>query len=67
MAEVILTAGTAAPARRRSRFLARVLRQPLGIAAFTVLLLLVLLVVFGPAFLPHSPTRTNPLETLRPP
>src|SRR5690606_26417220 len=25
------------------------------------------LVVFGPAFLPHSPTRTNPLQTLRPP
>ena len=67
MSEVILTAGTAAPVPRRSRFLARVQRQPLGIAAFTVLVLLVLLVVFGPAFLAHSPTRTNPLETLRPP
>lgn len=67
MSEVILTAGTAAPVPRRSRFLARVQRQPLGIAAFAVLVLLVLLVVFGPAFLAHSPTRTNPLETLRPP
>lgn len=67
MADAAVTARAAAPARRRNRFLARVRRQPLGIIAFTVLVLLVLLVVVGPAFLPHSPTRTNPLQTLKPP
>jgi peptide/nickel transport system permease protein len=67
VADAAVTARAAAPARRRNRFLARVRRQPLGIIAFTVLVLLVLLVVVGPAFLPHSPTRTNPLQTLKPP
>ncbi len=67
MSEVLITTGTAAPLRRRSRFFARVLRQPLGLIAFTVLVLMVLMVVVGPALLQHSPTRTSPLETLRPP
>ncbi|HLV11116.1 MAG TPA: ABC transporter permease [Trueperaceae bacterium] len=66
MAEVLVRTASA-PLPRRSRFLGRVLRQPLGLVAFTVLVLLVLLVVFGPAFLSHSPTRTNPLQTLQPP
>jgi len=67
VSEVVITAAASAAPRRRSRFLARALRQPLGLAALTVLVLLVLLVVVGPAFLPHSPTRTNPLRTLQPP
>ncbi len=66
MADVVVPSRPAAP-KRRGRVLAKALRQPLGLIAFTVLLLLVLLVVFGPAFLPHSPTRTAPLQTLQPP
>src|SRR5690625_5415930 len=53
--------------RDLGRFMRRVLRQPLGIAAAVLLLLLLALITFGPAFLEHSPTRTNPLATLQPP
>jgi peptide/nickel transport system permease protein len=52
---------------RRSRWLRRVRRQPLGIAAAFVLLVLVLLVTFGPMLVAWDPTRTNALQTLRPP
>lgn len=62
-----VTAAPKAAARKRNRFLARFLKQRLGVVAFVVLVLLVLLVVVGPAFLQHSPTRTNPLQTLKPP
>lgn len=51
----------------RNRLVRRALRQPLGIAALVVLLLLVALVTLGPAFLEHSPSRTNPLSTLQGP
>lgn len=56
------------PAQRvPSRTMRRILRQPLGIAAFVLLVLLVLLVTFGPLFVPHEPARTNPLSILQPP
>lgn len=64
----MIEAGAARPPRRvRSRTVRRILRQPLGIAAFVLLVLLVLLVTFGPAFVPHAPSRTNPLSILQPP
>lgn len=55
------------PKGSRNRLVRRALRQPLGIAALVVLLLLVALVTLGPAFLEHSPSRTNPLSTLQGP
>lgn len=55
------------PKGSRNRLVRRALRQPLGIAALVVLLLLVALVTLGPAFLQHSPSRTNPLSTLQGP
>lgn len=67
MAEVLNAGRPAAPLSRRRKFFAKALRQPLGLIALAVLVLMVLLVVFGPAFLPHSPTRTNPLQTLQAP
>lgn len=51
----------------RSRTVGRILRQPLGIAAFGLLLVLVLMVVVGPTLVPHEPSRTNPLSILQPP
>ncbi len=68
---MISTEKASLPAQESSRdlgrFMRRVLRQPLGIAAAVLLLLLLALITFGPAFLEHSPTRTNPLATLQPP
>lgn len=54
-------------ARRGSKLLRKALRRPLGLVAAAVLLLLIALVLFGPAFLEHSPSRTNPLITLQGP
>jgi peptide/nickel transport system permease protein len=54
-------------ARKRSRLLQKALRQPLGLLAAALLLLLVLAVTFGPQLIDHSPTRANPLNILKPP
>lgn len=54
-------------ARSQSRVLKRALRQPLGMAALVVLALLVALVAVGPAFLEHSPSRTDPRSMLQGP
>ena len=59
--------GTPTATKRRSRLLRKVLRQPLGIAALTLLLVLIVAVTFGPQFVPHSPTRANALNILQPP
>jgi len=53
--------------RRRSRFWRKVRRQPLGIAALVGIVLLALMVTVGPELYPHSPSRTAPLHTLKPP
>ncbi len=67
MAEVMIASSKPSGISRRKRFLAKVMRQPMGLIALAVLVLMVLLVVVGPSFLPHSPTRTSPLQTLQPP
>lgn len=51
----------------RSRLLRKILRQPVGIASAVGILLLVLLMIFGPGLYPHEPNRTAPLATLQPP
>lgn len=51
----------------RSRLWRKIARRPVGVAAFVVLVLMVLAVTFGPLLVPHSPTRTNALQTLKPP
>lgn len=51
----------------RSRFWRRVRREPIGIAAAVLLVLLVLLVLFGPPLYPHEPAETNPLDNLAAP
>jgi len=57
-----------APARpQRSRLWRKIARRPVGIAAFVVLVLMLLAVTFGPSLVPHSPTRTNALDILKPP
>jgi peptide/nickel transport system permease protein len=53
--------------RIRPRLLRRTLRQPLGLAALTVLLALLALVIVGPELYPHLPSRTNPLSILKAP
>lgn len=58
---------TAAPRPRRSRLWRKIARRPVGIAAFALLLLMLLAVTFGPSLVPHSPTRTNALNILQPP
>lgn len=52
---------------RRLRLLRKALRQPLGLIAAALLLLLVLAVTAGPQFVEHSPTRANPLNILKSP
>ena len=44
----------------------KIARRPVGIAAFALLLLMLLAVTFGPSLVPHSPTRTNALNILKP-
>lgn len=51
----------------RSRLWRKIARRPVGIAAFAILVLMILAVTFGPSFVPHSPTRTNALNILKPP
>jgi len=58
--------GYATP-QTRSRLLRKVTRRPLGMIAFSFLLVMVLAVVIVPRFVPHSPTRTNPRAILQPP
>ncbi|MEX2501190.1 MAG: ABC transporter permease [Trueperaceae bacterium] len=53
--------------RTRSRLWKRVARQPLGIAASFLLLILILMVAIGPELVPHEPSRTNPLNVLQAP
>lgn len=50
-----------------SRTWRRIRREPLGLAAFGVLVVLVLTVIVGPWLWPHSPTTTAPLTTLETP
>lgn len=50
-----------------SRVLRRIGRNPLGITAALVVLLLILLVSFGPPLYGRSPDATNPLASLAPP
>jgi peptide/nickel transport system permease protein len=45
----------------------RIRREPLGLGAFTVLVLLVLAVLAGPLAWPHEPNQANALATLEPP
>lgn len=69
MADPTTNVLTAKAQRRkaRSRFLNKVLRRPIGIAALIGVLLLIGLVVVGPELYPHSAQRTAPLNTLKPP
>ena len=60
-------ARTGAPRPQRSRLWRKIARRPVGIAAFALLLLMLLAVTFGPVLVPHSPTRTNALNILKPP
>ena len=53
--------------RRRSRLWRKAARQPLGLVALAVLLVLVAAVTIGPELVPHSPTRANALNILKPP
>jgi peptide/nickel transport system permease protein len=57
----------AAPRTQRSRLWRKIARRPVGIAAFVLLLAMLLAVTFGPSLVPHSPTRTNALNILEPP
>lgn len=68
MAEAVTSVPTYSNRKKaRSRFWRKVLRQPLGIAAFIGISMLLLLVVAGPELYPHSPHRTAPLATLKAP
>jgi peptide/nickel transport system permease protein len=58
--------GTARRARS-SRLWRKAARQPLGIASLGLIVLMIVAVTAGPRFVPHSPTRTNPLRILQPP
>ena len=60
-------ARTTSARRPRSRLWRKIARRPVGIAAFAILVLMILAVTFGPSFVPHSPTRTNALNILKPP
>ncbi len=62
------TSGRTPPAKGpRRRFWRRVRRQPLGVTAFVVLLLLVVTVALGPLLYRAEPNRTNPRATLSAP
>lgn len=60
-------ARTTAQRPQRSRLWRKIARRPVGIAAFVLLLLILLAVTFGPSLVPHSPTRANALNILKPP
>lgn len=53
--------------RRGGRTWRRIRREPLGLAAFAILVVLVLTVTVGPWLWPHGPATTSPLTTLEPP
>lgn len=57
----------AAPRSRGSRVLRRIRRNPLGITAAVVVLLLILMVSFGPPLYGQPPNATDPLASLAPP
>lgn len=59
-------ARTTAARPQRSRLWRKIARRPVGIAAFALLVLMILAVTFGPSLVPHSPTRTNALNILKP-
>lgn len=61
------TAETVVERRMRSRLVRKILRQPLGIMAFLLLVFMILAVAIGPALVTHSPSRTNPLQILQAP
>ncbi|CAN5783151.1 ABC transporter permease [soil metagenome] len=61
----VASAGTARGTR--PRILRKILRQPLGIAAFALLVVLVASVTIGPELLPHSPSRANARAILQAP
>jgi peptide/nickel transport system permease protein len=50
-------------AQPKRRWWLKVRRQPLGLVAFGVLVLLVLTVLIAPVVYPHQPSRANPLST----
>jgi len=56
-----------AAATARGRLWRKIARRPVGIAAFAVLVAILLAVTLGPALVPHSPTRTNARAILQPP
>jgi peptide/nickel transport system permease protein len=62
-----MTLGAPHAHRRLSRVWRKLSRDPIGLVALTVLLLLIALVLVGPYFYPHLPHRTNPLNTLQGP
>lgn len=55
---------TAARRNNWQRMWRKLRRDPLGILAITVLAILILFVMIGPVYYPHTPSRTNPLNTL---
>lgn len=55
------------PIGKRQKLWRRIRRQPLGLTAFGVLLILVLTVAFGPLVWPFDPDRANPLNNLAAP
>lgn len=65
MAEV--AARPRASRRGGGRTWRRIRREPLGLGAFAVLVLLVLAVLIGPLAWPHEPNHANALATLEPP
>lgn len=56
-----------AEARRPSRVWRKLRRDPLGLVALSVLVLLIGMVIIGPVLYPHQPHRANPLHTLQGP
>lgn len=52
---------------KRGKLWRRIRRQPLGLTAFGVLLILIATVAFGPLLWPFDPDRANPLNNLAPP
>ncbi len=52
---------------KRRKLWRRIRRQPLGLTAFAVLMILILTVTLGPLAWPFDPDRANPLNNLAPP
>ncbi len=62
-----LVSARGAERRTHSRLWRKLKREPLGLLALTVLLLMTALVVVGPTVYPHAPGRADALSTLQPP